>query len=72
MRYSKRLPRLFRVDRFTGAHRGTRATVDALTCVDDIDIAGGDRLHGALVDAGSTSHTQIGNFVSHFSFVFND
>lgn len=63
------LLRLFRDDGFYGANISARTAVGADIGVDYVDIAFGNGINGAFIDAGATSCAVIGNFVSHSGIV---
>ena len=57
-------------DGASGASAGAGAARDASVLVNLVDVALGDSSNGAFVDAGATGNADVGNFVSHFVFVF--
>lgn len=56
---------LFRDDGFHGANIGARTAVGADIGVDYVDVAFGNGINGAFIDAGATCGAVFGNFVSH-------
>lgn len=61
---------LFRDDGFHGANISARAAVGADIGVDHVDVAFGNGINRAFINAGATCGAAFGNFVSHSGIVF--